>query len=521
MPETVPHRPTKQPSTVERVFVGIGHAAQEVPKIQERVILDIINKQIIPHLPKETQINAKIHKADIEKWAKRAGVGLTVAEVFSAAVIGAKLIDKLKKSKQRAPTLGSPSLSDPLPFSPLPDASPPVEPPIPLTEMITRPVRHTAHKVKEIVQLSKEKRTVQEFRTGTVPVSMDVTPLKSTKVFCSGGGATDFAESRTHHLNSTVNTQRDQGFNDEYARLFDAYLQPTPARPIIHMSHLGHIGHAIHTEEGAFARGNTNRSFWHSEIERPDSYNTVIQALERNVPIIDATLRLPDTILANTQQHADDICRILNRPHLYPWTYTGKGFDDAPDASAANRAGDRFLNSLPTIKVLFENGRSLWDPSMNDIKAASLQTLAALLDRYVFHFEHSTSTPYLFIPSPSFGVVAPKHEPYYDAIVMQEFYPLVMPLMRKARGMKSREPFTLSLPGFCTSPAIERGIRLFHPQERPAVQNYSWRHEIINPDALSGRALQFLGRLQQMNSIDPLENINFWRKQIFGDEIRD
>jgi hypothetical protein len=517
MPEKSFHKIPSPKSTFETVFIGIGQVAKEIPKAQEQAVLKIINNHIIPHLPKEVQEKAKANKTRIELFAKRAGVAMTVAEITTAVIIGMKFIQKFKK----------PQIQEVLSMPPIPTKTPHIEinstvdpyttPAEEAQKMITRPVKKIVREVRETIQLTNEKKKVRDFIPETLPVSMEAAQQMSTKVFCQSGGATDFASSPLHFL-FFGSDQRDFSIASSEVHSIATMNPKIPPHPMIHMNPRGEIGNAIHLAESSFVSGRTNRPFWHSFHRTPD-YDVFIRAMERNLPVIDASLRGSIPLLADTQQHAMEIADMLNKGNTYPWVYRGQGFDASKTSHDANNAAIKWLATLPKQDIQFHIGKGLWDTSMLDLKNTSLPTLAALLDKMLDITKLRSSKPSIFVPSTSFDLVEPGLEPHNDALVMQAFYALFMPLLRKERGVSPTEPFTVTLPGFSTSPVLERSIRFFLPSEKSVVDHYGSRSEILNVKTLTSRGQLFLDLLKGMNSFDRLKDINFWRKQILGNNI--
>jgi hypothetical protein len=523
MPEKAIHKIHKAPPLTERVFVGIGRATAEVAHKQEQGILWVINKQIVPHLSVENQKKAKLNKTRIELWAKRAGIGLTATEIIAGTIASGVLLKKLKNHlvASKKPTVEIPNFDIPpqvstaIPEMPVPTVAEEVK------DLITRPVKKTVEAVKNIVQTAKLKETVRPFMMETTPTSMSVTPSISTKAFYARGDATDFVSTEYHYLFSGSD-QRDHSFPKSQTSDIQTFLKQFPPPPLIHMNQQGAVGNALHLAEGTFGYTRTNRPFWHSTTLMPGvaGYDTFVSSLERNSPVITASLLQDRPILASHQQYAEQIATLLNETKKYPWKYVGHGFDNAKDLSTAAK---NYLRNLPTqeIDILTNppNPYHLWHPDQRQLRERALPTLAALLDRFIAKEYDKKPYSRLFIPSPSYGYVSEGHEPMYDAMVMQAFYPLLMPLVRVAHGMEERVPYKIMLPGFSTSPILERSIRFFQPQERQVVNNYELASEVIYPNMLTARGEKLLDILHTLKGVDPLHIINMWRDKVFHGEI--
>lgn len=514
MSEHLFHKRPRPKSTIEKVFIGVGNASKEIAHKQEQGILWIINKHIVPHLSEKNQKLAQKNKARIELYAKRAGIGLTAAEIIAGVILSAKGLKKLLTSKNKHPehftnTVPTPPTEFKLdPYATqLEDAA----------KIITRPATIAKQKARDAKTFAEAVPTITNFKVETLPTHTQLLPEVSTKVFYNSGGATDFAGTPNHYLFSG-NEQFDHGFTVEAIQRLAVFERRDFPPPLIHMNYTGTLGKAIRLHEGSFGVGRTNRPFWHSNQLRQSSYDDLIRALERGLPAISHGLDAPMTVLANTQAHADAIADLFNVQSAYPWKTIGKGLEYVPNIRSLERAAEQFLTSQPPVEASLHFGRHLWDPNMEPLKDASLPIMASLLDAALTQ-QAARQSCSLFVPSPSFDVLQPGHEPIGDALVMQTWYALFIPLIREYRNMTPIQPFIHKLPGFSTSPALGQSIRFFLPHEQNAAAKYEWRHIFVNPTPQSKRAQQFLEALQSVMHWDRLKTINDWRRLIFEKQL--
>jgi len=513
MPEKASHKVVKQPSIIEKVFIGVGRATKEIAHTQEKGILWVINKQIVPRLSVENQKKAKINKARIELWAKRAGIGLTATEIIVGTIVSLKGLQKAINTRRNksTPEIGRTPHKPEIKLDPF--ASPAQE----VAQMITRPIKIKAHEAAMAQAFEEVKPTIRNFVPETFPTHTDIQPNISTKTFFQGGGATDFCQSQNHYLFSG-NDAFDTGLSRNFLHDIQALASPFPRTPLIHMDYLGSVGRAVRLNESTFARGNNNRPFWHSELLRQSNYNETIRALERGLPAVSNALEIPSLMLADKQAYADQIAQIMQELHLYPWSFQGKGFDEVDRGINVNNAGSRFVKELPSRRVTLRFGKHLWDPQFDQLRDATLPTIATLLDN-ILSARTARQSLQLFVPSPSFGVMPNQQEPYGDMLAMQSLYSFLIPLERSRLGMSPIEPFIHKLPGFSTSPVLDRGIRFFQPIERRAAESYEWKSRIISGKPESKRAEMFLEALRSIAHMDSLDAVNAWRKMIFEKQL--
>lgn len=498
-------------SAVEKVFIGIGRATHEIAHKQEQGVLWVINKHIVPHLSPEWQKKAKANKARIELFAKRAGIGLTAAEIISATILSAKALqffrDKLIKNKPKRGE-STPSIT-------------PVEhefwvdPYASTLEQITKPVTRARQKaaqiVKEAVLFEKTKPTIRKFVPETFPVATEFIPETLTKVFEAGGGATDFVSHQSHYLFSG----NDQYDHDISKNAITAMATFQTGVPMIHMDYLGRIGKAVRLTESQFKWGRNNRPFWHSEILRPIVYNDLIQGLERGLPALSKSIDKPITMLATTQQHADEIAAILSQTPQ-PWNTIGHGFDNRSPGVNIHTIADQWLNTQQYFRASLQNGRHLWDDENEKFRTESLPRLASLLDAAITDIQYKHANT-LFVLSPSHHLVPGWRAPEQDALFMQSWYAFFMPLFRKLKSIEPDAPFIFKLPGFSTSPVLGRAIRFFIPSEQNGLKSFSASHTFIYDTPQTPRAIKFLSILIDSITVDRLDSINNWRERVFSD----
>lgn len=513
MSEHLFHKRPKPKSTIEKVFIGVGKAVKEVAHKQEQGVLWAINKHIVPHLSEENKKKAHKNKARIELFAKKAGIGLTAAEIVASVVLGAKGLEMLIKSKKnlreripgQAPVSSVEFKLDPY-ASPLEEAK----------KIITRPAA-IAKKAQEAQAFAAVLPTITDFHPETLPTHTQLLPEASTKVFYNGGGATDFASTPGHKL-FIGNEQFDHGFSSEAIQRLAVFDRQDFPPPLLHMNHSGSLGKAIRLREGSFGEGHVNRPFWHSTLLRQSSYDDLIRALERGLPAISHGLDAPMSVLANTQAHADHIAQLFNARDFYPWKTVGIGLENRPKGCGLEQAAERFFASQPPVEASLHLGRHLWDGDMSQLKDASLPVMASLLDAALTQRTMGRSDS-LFVPSPSFDILLPGHEPMGDALVMQTWYALYIPLVRQLQNMTPTQPFIHKLPAFSTSLALDKSIRFFQPFEKEAAARYGWRHAFVNATPQTKRAEVFLDALQHVMHWDRLKTINDWRRLIFEQKL--
>lgn len=509
----MPEQSRKQAiSPVEKVFIGIGHAAKEVAHKQERGILWVINKHIIPHLPPEQQKKAKLNKARIELFAKRAGIGLTAGEIIVATVLSAKAIrllhDRIRSRSPRQEVVrGNGSKQIEKEFAVDPYASEAKK----ITQIITRPAQQAKQIVKEAKQFAEIKPSIRSFKPETFPVSTTFHTLGSTKVFGASGGATDFVSHPSHYL-FPGNDQFDWSLPRERIAEMATYRMNAP---LIHMDRVGKIGKAMRLTESQFKRGINNRPFWHSEILQPAAYDDVLLALERGLPALSGAIDSPLTILTDSQPFADEMANILSQTPQ-PWKIIGHGLDNVQADVLLHKVGDMWLRTRPETFASLQTGRHLWDPGNAQFRADSLPRLASLLDAYISKIQ-SARGGILLVVSPSHHLVPEWRTPEQDALFMQSWYAFMIPLFRKLKTMGPEDPFTYELPGFSTSPVLDRTIRFFQPSERQALDRFSGRHVFVADTPQTPRANKLLAVLTDSITSDRLESINNWRKNVFGD----